>query len=127
MRRSRERMKAELMAEAEVVIDALLDQHEKWEAPTLSEIEDTILELRKALSERMAEVVVGEQEAKQPALDPVCPDCGAKMTYKGMRETGVESRVGAIQIERGYWYCDRCKRGIFPPGRTVEAVDPELE
>ena len=127
MKRTRERMKAELMMEAEIVIDALLDQHERWEEPTLMEIEDVILDLRKQLSERMAEVVLQGQENVQPVEDAVCPSCGEEMTYKGRRETTVESRVGVVRLERGYWHCDRCKSGLFPPRRTAEAADQELE
>ena len=119
MKRTRERMKAELMMEAEIVIDALLDHHEGWEEPTLMQVEDVILDLRKQLSERMAEVVLQGQETVQPAEDPVCPSCGEEMTYKGRRETTVESRVGVVRLERGYWHCDRCKSGLFPPGRTA--------
>jgi len=119
MERTRERMKAELMMEAESVIDALLDHQEGWEEPTLMQIEDVILDLRKQMSERMAEVVVQGQENVQPAEDSVCPSCGEEMTYKGRRGTTVESRVGVVRLERGYWHCDRCRSGLFPPGRTA--------
>jgi uncharacterized protein with PIN domain len=120
-------MKAELMMEAEIVIDALLDQQERWEEPTLMQIEDVILDLRKQLSERMTEVVLQGEGNVQPAEDSVCPSCGEEMTYKGRRGTTVESRVGAIRLERGYWHCDRCKSGLFPPRHTAQAVDQELE
>ena len=113
--------------EAEIAIDALLDAHERWEEPTLMEIEDVILDLRKQLSERMAEVVLQGQENVQPVEDAVCPSCGEEMTYKGRRGTTVESRVGVVRWERGYWHCDHCKSGLFPPRRTTEAAGQELE
>jgi uncharacterized protein with PIN domain len=116
MKKTREQMKRELMMEAEVIIDALLDHHERWQEPTLMEIEDVILDLRKQLSERMTEVVLQGQENVQPVEDPVCPSCGEEMAYKGMRGTMVESRAGIVRLERGYWHCDRCKSGLFPPG-----------
>ena len=119
MKKTREQMKAELMMEAEMVIDALLDHHERWQEPTLMQIEDVILDLGKQLSERMTEVVLQGQENMQPAGDLVCPSCGEEMTYKGIRGTTVQSRVGVIRLRRGYWHCDRCKSGLFPPGRTA--------
>ena len=36
------------------------------------------------------------------------------MRNKGSKKTSVESRVGEVQIRRGYYYCTHCQRG-FPP------------
>ena len=47
MKRTPDQMKAELLAEAKVVIDELLDWHGNTPAPTLTQMEDAILKLRK--------------------------------------------------------------------------------
>jgi hypothetical protein len=60
--RTREEMKAALRVEAEVVIEELLDQVE-GEEPTLAQLEDILLRLRKRLGERMGRVVIEGQEA----------------------------------------------------------------
>ena len=115
-KRSREVRRAELMVEAKAIIDELM----AWEAqagkPNLSEMEDEILALRERLGQRMLESVLDGQEAKQPAEGPVCPSCGAAMRYKGQKEAGVESRLGGVELARGYYYCARCSSGLFPPG-----------
>ena len=98
MKRTRERMKTELMMEAQIVIDALLDHHERWEEPTLMHMEDVILDVRKQLSERMTEVVLQGQENVQPAEAPVCSSCGEGMTYKGTRGTTVERQAGVVRL-----------------------------
>jgi hypothetical protein len=116
MKRSREELRAELRAEAEAMIDELLDWHESSGAPTLDEIEEVILKLRKRLGERMAETVIGEQEAVRPVPGPACPTCGQEMHYKGMKEVTVEGRLGVAGLSRAYYYCDRCRSGLFPPG-----------
>jgi hypothetical protein len=115
MRRSRAQLKAELLAQAEEAIDELLDWHEETEAPTLTQIEDVLLELRKRVGEGMANAIVEEQEAMRPVPGPSCPECGEEMHYKGMKEVTVEGRSGTIGILRAYFYCDRCRRGLFPP------------
>ena len=109
-------MKAELMKEAEAVIDDLLDWHETTERPNLSQVEAEVLELRQRLSEEMAVTVIEHQAAVRPVPGPRCGCCGQEMRYKGMKEKTVMSWVGALRLERGYYYCDRCRTGLFPPG-----------
>ena len=109
-------MKAELMKEAEAVIDDLLDWHETTERPNLSQVEAKVLELRQRLSEEMAVTVIEHQAAVRPVPGPRCGCCGQEMRYKGMKAKTVISWVGALRLERGYYYCDRCRTGLFPPG-----------
>ena len=116
MRCTREQLKTKLLAEAEAVIDEAVDWHENTQAPSLIEVEEILLKLRKRLSQRMAEIILEDQEATQPVEAPVCPTCGGKMRYKGLKDTTVGSRLGPLRLDRGYYYCARCKSGFFPPG-----------
>lgn len=67
MKRTRDQVKARLLADAEMLIDEMLDWNDETPAPTLTQIEDVVLSLRKRLGERIAEAVVESQEATQPA------------------------------------------------------------
>lgn len=127
MRHNRDQVKAELLAEAEAVIDELLEWDEHTPTPTLTQAEDVVLTLRQRLSQRMAEVVLREQEATHPVPGPLCPTCHQEMGYKGMKEVTVESRLGLLRLERSYHYCGRCQSGLFPPQSTTAAAREALE
>jgi uncharacterized protein with PIN domain len=116
MGRSRQEKKAELMQAAEGLIDELLDWDEQAEAPTLTEIENVILKLRQQMGQQMAEEVLRGQEARTPVPGPVCPTCQREMRYRGSKHKEVESLLGAVELERGYYYCDHCQSGLFSPG-----------
>lgn len=116
MKSSREERKARLMKAAEEVIDELLDWSETTPEPNLTQIEALVRRLRKTLGEQMALEVVNVQEARQPVPGPGCPKCQQEMRYKGQKKTTIESWVGDLTMERGYYHCPDCKVGLFPPG-----------
>lgn len=43
-----------------------------------------------------------------------CPHCQQTAEFKGYRPKAVESLLGTVQLRRGYYYCGRCRRGLFP-------------
>lgn len=127
MKRTREELKIKLTNEAEEIIDELLDWHEGAEGPTLTEIEDIVLKLRKQLSERITETLVEDQDTAHPVPGPSCPSCGREMHYKGMKSVTVESRAGEVKVRRAYYHCRLCQQGLFPPRPTTEFAGQALE
>lgn len=119
MRKSKEELKAQLMKEAEAVIDELLDWHLQTKEPNLGQVEEKVLGLRQRLSEQMSQAVIANQEAVRPVPGPVCKECGQEMRYKGLKKLQVSSWVGELELERGYYYCDQCRTGLFPPGSAT--------
>jgi uncharacterized protein with PIN domain len=119
MSRPRAEMKAELLAEAERLIEALLDWTDQTEAPNLTQIEDEVLKLRQQFAEKLAEAAVDAQAATAPLM-MVCPQCGRAMHQKKKRHRRrVESRVGGVALKRAYYYCNHCRVGLFPPGSAT--------
>ncbi len=115
MRHTPEQKRAELLKAAEAMIEEFLDWEEQAAQPNLSQIEGAVLKVRRQLSERMAVVVLEDQDAAHPAEAPLCPQCGARMRYKGQKGRTVESLVGTLRFERAYYHCAHCKGGHFPP------------
>jgi hypothetical protein len=127
MPRTRTEIKAELQAEAERLIEGLLNWSEATETPDLTAIEDQVLKLRQEFGEKLAEAVIERQPRAEP-LTVMCPQCGRAMHPKKKRQRrSVESRVGSIALQRAYYYCDHCRVGLFPPGSATESRRPGLE
>jgi hypothetical protein len=127
MPRTRAELKAELQAEAERLIDALLDWTDQTEAPDLTAIEDEVLKLRQQFAEKLAEAAVDRQATAEP-LTVTCPECGRPMHPKKKRQRRrVQSRVGGVALKRAYFYCDHCRVGLFPPGPATEGGRPAVE
>ena len=96
-------------------IDALLDWMEETAAPDLGESEAIVLRIRKRMGEAMAGEVIDNQASVRPAPGPICTKCGKEMHYKGMKHKEISTMIGEVKLERGYYYCDRCRTGLFPP------------
>ena len=127
MNEERSDLKTELMSEAEGIIDELVAWTADTPAPNLTQIEDIVLKLRQRLSERMALAVIDSQGSVRPVPGPSCSTCGREMHYKDRKANTVESRVGQLPLARGYYYCEPCKSGLFPPGSTTGSVGRPLE
>jgi hypothetical protein len=121
----------EMLHEAEAATEELLREAVRWQAAhpraSMEELEVMMLQLRKAFGERLTTIMVQHREAQRPVPEPVCPECGTKMHYKGEKERHIPSALGDIPVERGYYYCSACRQGVFPPGSGVGADGERLE
>ena len=121
-RTSRPAMKASLLKEMEVLLDEYLDWYDGTEDLKFREIEEEILQLRKKMGAKLAEVVV-EEERKAEGGATHCPECGGAMRNKGVKWKTLVSLVGELKMSREHYYCPQCRSGHFPPGRQNGDVD----
>jgi len=103
MGQSRVEKKAVLMREAERLIEELLEGEAQNEKSSRGEMEGEILEIGREI---LKSVLRG-----QASMRPVpCKEGGKAMRYKGLKGKQVGS------FEWGYFYCEGCGAGIYPPG-----------
>jgi uncharacterized OB-fold protein len=96
-----------------------LDWNEDNPTPDLAQIEEVVLKLREEMGLEMVGSVLKGQEKRKLVVEK-CKTCGKEMGSKGEKRKVIESQIGEIEMERGYYYCDECGAGIFPPGSTTE-------
>lgn len=116
MKKTREQLKAELLRQVEAKVDEVVDWAEGHPRANLTEIEDYLLGVDEELRETLVREVMSHRESRQEAEAPRCEECGGPTQYKGLKRKTVISRLGGVEIERGYYWCTGCERGVFPPG-----------
>jgi uncharacterized OB-fold protein len=127
MKPSRAELREKLLTEAAAKIDEVLEWTEATPKPTLTQIEEIVLKVRREFGQVLAQSVVSAQESEQPVPGPKCPKCGQEMHVKGRKRKGIESRVGLVETKRHYYYCSHCGSGSFPPGRAAAGKGEKLE
>jgi NADH pyrophosphatase NudC (nudix superfamily) len=108
-------LKARLMAEAEAAMDKLLATRQAPTEASLADIEQVARAVGQQLAQAVTAELVSASAAELPAW-PNCPECGRKMKHKGKRRRRVVTETGEVELERVYYHCAACGRGIFPPG-----------
>ena len=112
---SKEKLKAKLLAEAEVAIEAMLAKQGAAEQMTMREIVGLAVESGQQIEAAVVKALSHEQ-AEGPKQVMVCEKCGKRLHHKGKRVRDVVTSAGEIRLERDYYYCASCKVGRFPPG-----------
>lgn len=112
MNKPQDDLKAQLLAQAEAAIDAMLSQPEVHPQMTLSSMEAVVGELGEQFEQAVLQSLVDES---QSAGQGVCPHCGGQLASKGKRGKKVETVRGEIEVTRDYYLCTDCGQGYFPP------------
>jgi len=83
----------------------------------LTELEDVMLAVREALSEKMLAQALERQSAtseERPEPYQNCPSCGQPVAAKEPEPRLVQTRAGEAQWSEPSVSCRRCRRAFFP-------------
>lgn len=116
---SEEELKARMMAEAEGAIEELLARAGAMEDIVLSDIERLVRAAGQQVQQGLTETLVQAKREEENEGGVLCPECGQKMRYKGQKRKWVITETGEVTLERAHYYCETCRKGVFPPGRTL--------
>lgn len=111
MSKKKDELKAKLLAEAEAALEQMLSDKRMGKQMTITEIEDVIGEMEQDFRQRVLGEVIGEQEGQAVR----CAECGGKLRNKGKHSKGLVTLRGETKLERNYYQCEDCGKGIFPP------------
>lgn len=111
-----EKLKQEFMNQAELVFERVMADNGKGAGLTLSQIEETVGELRFELTGRLVESKLKLEVHKQQGPAAKCAGCGREMRDKGLKKRRILTSQGEIELERSYNHCPHCRQGFFPPG-----------
>jgi hypothetical protein len=118
MRPDDKELKAQMMASAEEVIEKLLAGTKEKEELSLSDIERLVRRAGQDVMEELTGTLANAEAQGQESR--ICPECGRKMRYKGQKKRDLVTETGDVSLERGYYYCPTCRKGVFPPRPKVE-------
>jgi uncharacterized protein with PIN domain len=104
--------KAKLLEEAEASIEKMVSDKRVSEQMTITEIEDVIVEWEMDFRQRVLKEAIGNQE--EP--DVTCAECGGKLRNKGKSSKRLVTLRGETAVDRSYYQCETCSKGVFPPG-----------
>ena len=108
-------------ARAHEALDELLDRLEARmtepgsSPPTLMDLTEVVSQERGVLTVALVEAFVERQHG--PYLvqaEAVCPRCECMVKAREPRPRTVETLVGAVTLERPYFYCVACQHGFYP-------------
>lgn len=103
---------------SERVLSGMRDWEAAHPAATFAEMEAAVeaqlARLRVQLLEDLA--VARAARERQAPERPACPECGARLQWRGQHSRDVLVRgPGTVTLRRGYAVCPACGAGLFPP------------
>ena len=117
-------------AQVHAAVDELLDALEvqmaasSEELPSLFRLTEAVRAKRSQLSGTIVQAYVERTYGsylQQERAD--CPQCGRSLKARPSRPRTVATMVGAVTVNRPYFYCSRCQHGFYPLDEALGLSD----
>jgi len=109
-----QRLRDDLHARFDQWLDGLQAQLPDPQA-LLAEVSETVWTLRQGLTGSICEGIVEHGHAGESTRPfAPCPDCGRRLRARPLAARTVETLVGAVRVERPYFYCRAGCGGFYP-------------
>ncbi|MFH1603907.1 MAG: ISKra4 family transposase [Pseudomonadota bacterium] len=117
-------------AQVHAAVDGLLDALEAEMAtsseglPSLFTLTEAVRTERSRLSGTIVQAYVERRYASYLAQERAdCPRCGRSLQARPSRPRTVATMVGAVTLERPYFYCSECRHGFYPLDEALGLSD----
>lgn len=95
-------------------LDGLQEQLPELDV-TLAQVSERIWQRRQKLTGGLMETILAHAHAdEQHRQQAACPRCDRRLSARTAVSRTVETMVGAVQLERPYFYCRTCRLGRYP-------------
>lgn len=109
-----EKQKEGFLKESGELYDEVMKWRREHQQASIDEIIEKVGKERRQVMGRLVEKVALAQGNGAEALGMRCKECGEAMENKGENQRSVQHEEGVSRLKRAYYYCPRCKGGVFP-------------
>lgn len=113
MPHKREELEKQLRAKAEAAIRKLLENLPDKSELTMTDIENFVGEMGHEVTQSATQTIA-QHEQSEPS-EMICEACQIRMQKRGKRKKRIVTKRGEIELERQYYVCPHCNKGVFPP------------
>ena len=109
-----QRLRQDLHESFDKWLDGLQEQLAQLDT-TLAQVSEHIWQRRQELTGGLMETIVSHAHAdERPRQQAACPRCDRRLSARESASRTVATMVGAVQLERPYFYCRTCRLGHYP-------------
>jgi hypothetical protein len=100
-----------------------VEQEMNTPQPTLTQLTEVVFRLREEWTQVVTEALLQQAYAAEQEQETArCPVCSQMLRARKNEERVVETIVGALSVNRPYFYCGTCRQGGSPHMRQDKPI-----